>query len=284
MLRHIMTLVLTLTLLLGACALGEEINDKVTHYLLLGEDGYAEEISDDARTDTIVIVSFDEKYNRVIMTSVLRDCQINNLKGNPTKLNLLYKTYGLDGVIACLERELDIDIEGAVLVNFENVKPVIDALGGVDIEIDAEEASAIRKILLNDDPNLPQGAGMTHMTGRIALAYMRIRYSIGGDFGRTERQRKVVSQLVEKCRSLSLFELVDVYNAVSEGMQISLSPMQILSAISKGYSMITHDADFTQYYIPQDGTFYYDSLNGSSVLNVRWSTNKTRFHDMLNNP
>ena len=185
MLRRILTLVLTLLLLLGACALGEETNDKLTHYLLLGEDGYADEISSDARTDTIVIVTFDEKYNRVIMTSVLRDCQINNLKGNPTKINLLYKTYGLDGVIECLERELDIDIEGAVLVNFENVKPVIDALGGVDIEIDAEEAAAIRKILLNDDPNLPQGPGMTHMTGRIALAYMRIRYSTGGDFGRT---------------------------------------------------------------------------------------------------
>ena len=284
MLRRIMTLVLTLALLLGACALGEEINDQVTHYLLLGEDGYAEEISEDARTDTIVIVSLDEKYNRVIMTSVLRDCKINNLKGNPTKINLLYRTYGMDGLIQCLERELDIHIEGAVLVNFENVKPVIDALGGVDIEIDAEEAAAIRKILLNNDPNLPDGPGMTHMTGRIALAYMRIRYSVGGDFGRTERQRKVVSQLIDKCRDLSLMELVGVYNAVSEGMQISLSPMQILSAISKGYGMITGDADLVQYFIPQNGTFYYDSLNGSSVLNVRWTTNKTRFHEMLNNP
>ena len=75
-----------------------------------------------------------------------------------------------------------------------------------------------------------------------------------------------------------------MYNAVSEGMVISLSPMQILSAISKGYGMITNDADFTQYCIPQNGTFYYDSLNGSSVLNVRWTTNKTRFHEMLNNP
>ena len=68
------------------------------------------------------------------------------------------------------------------------------------------------------------------LNGRIALAYMRIRYSIGGDFGRTERQRKVVSQLIDKCRDLSLMELVGVYNAVSEGMQISLSPMQIKMA------------------------------------------------------
>lgn len=285
MFKRILTVLLVLTLLCGARALGETgKNDQVTHYLLLGEDGYAEEITDDARTDTIVIVSLDQKYNRVIMTSVLRDCQINNLKGNPTKINLLYRTYGMDGVIECLERELDIEIEGAVLVNFENVKPVIDALGGVDIEIDAEEASAIRRILLNDDPNLPKGPGMTHMTGRIALAYMRIRYSVGGDFGRTERQRKVVSQLVEKCRTLSLMQLVDVYNAVSGGLKINLGPMQILSAMRQGYGLLTSDADFTQYCIPQNGTFYYDTLGTSSVLNVRWGTNRTRFHEMLNNP
>ncbi len=285
MFKRILTVLLVLTLLCGARALGEtEANDQVTHYLLLGEDGYAEEITEDARTDTIVIVSLDQKYNRVIMTSVLRDCKINNRKGNPTKINLLYRTYGMDGVIECLERELDIEIEGAVLVNFENVKPVIDALGGVDIEIDAEEASAIRRILLNDDPNLPEGPGMTHMTGRIALAYMRIRYSVGGDFGRTERQRKVVSQLVEKCRTMSLTQLVDVYNAVSSGLKISLGPMQILSALAQGYGLLTSDADFTQYCIPQNGTFYYDTLGTSSVLNVRWKTNKTRFHEMLNNP
>ena len=82
--RRIFSALLTLFLLLGACALGEEVNDRETHYLLLGEDGYDSEITEDARTDTIVIVSFDEKYNRVIMTSVLRDCRINNLKGNPT--------------------------------------------------------------------------------------------------------------------------------------------------------------------------------------------------------
>ena len=62
-----------------------EENTQVSHYLLLGEDGYAEEVVEDARTDTIVLVSLDTRYNRVIMTSILRDCQINNPRGNPTK-------------------------------------------------------------------------------------------------------------------------------------------------------------------------------------------------------
>ena len=274
-----------LTLLLCAPALAEDVqeNTQVKHYLLLGEDGYADDITDDARTDTIVIVSLDEKFGRVIMTSVLRDSRINNPRGNPTKANLLYKYHGFDGVIGCLERELGIDIEGAVLVNFENVKPVIDALGGVDIEISESEYIAIKRILLGQDPNMPEGPGMVHMTGRIALAYMRTRaVGQGGDFGRTERQRKVVSQLFDKCRDLSLPELIGVYNQISAGLKMDLSAMDILGALASGYSLMTGGADFVEFRIPQDGTYSYGSLDGSSVLDVRWSTNRTRFHELLN--
>lgn len=282
--RFLAALVAALCLLCAMQAIAEE-NTQVKHYLLLGEDGYAEEITDDARTDTIVIVSLDEKYNRVIMTSVLRDSQINNPKGNPTKANLLYKYYGFEGVRACLERELDIQIEGAVLVNFENVKPVIDALGGVDIEIDTNEYIAIRNILMGKDPNMPDGPGLVHMTGRIALAYMRARATgQGGDFGRTERQRKVVSQLFDKCRDLSLPELVDIYNQISSGLLMDLSVMDILKALYSGFDLVKNDADFVEFRIPQDGTYSYGTLGSSSVLSVRWNTNRTRFHELLDNP
>lgn len=287
MIKRIMFLLLCILMLLPLAALGEqtEENTQLTHYLLLGQDGYAENIVEDARTDTIVIVSLDEKYNRVIMTSVLRDSKIRNPNGNDTKANLLYRYFGFDGIISCLERELDIEIKGAALVNFEHVKPVIDALGGVDIEIDQAEYLAIRSILMGKDPNMPKGAGMTHMTGRIALAYMRTRATgSGSDFERAQRQRKVVGQLFDKCRDLSLLELVGVYNQVSSGMKINLSAMDILGAISKGYGLIASGADFKEYSVPQKGTYSYGTVGDSSALDVRWKTNRTRFHEMLNNP
>lgn len=284
MLKRLFPLLLALLLLLPLAAQAEN-QTKATHYLLLGQDGYAEDIVEDARTDTIVIVTLDETHNRVIMTSVLRDSKINNPKGNATKANLLYKNYGFDGIIGCLERELDIEIEGGVLINFENVKPVIDALGGVDIEIDENEFIAIRNILMGKDPNMPKGPGMTHMTGRIALAYMRARATgHGGDFGRTQRQRKVVSQLFDKCRDLSLMELIGIYNQVSDGMKMNLSAMDILSAISKGYGLVAGGADFVEFSIPQGGTYSYGSVGDSSALDVRWRSNQTKFHDLLNNP
>lgn len=281
--RKLFCLLVLMMVLLGVCARAQE-NTQVKHYLLLGEDGYADEVVEDARTDTIVLVSLDTQYNRVVMTSILRDCQINNPNGNPTKMNLLFKNHGFDGIITCLERELDIEIEGAVLVNFENVKPVIDALGGVDIEIDENEYIAIRKILLDDDPNMPEGPGMVHMTGRIALAYMRDRSSGAGDFSRTERQRKVVSQLFDKCAELSLLELVGIYNEVSSGMSMNLSAMDILGVLSQGYDLMTDGADFVEFRIPQDGTYSYGQLGSSSVLNVRWQTNRDRFHALLDTP
>ena len=93
--KHFPAILLALLLsLMCAAALGET-NTQVKHYLMLGEDGYAEQVTDDARTDTIVLVSLDSKYNRVIMTSILRDSKINNPRGNETKINLLYKTMAL---------------------------------------------------------------------------------------------------------------------------------------------------------------------------------------------
>ncbi len=276
---------LTLVLMLMALAAMAEENTQVTHYLLLGQDGYAEEVTDDARTDTILLVSLDEKYNRVVMTSILRDCMIDTPRGNPTKINLLYRNYGFDGLIECVERELDVEIEGGVLVNFEHVKPVIDKLGGVDIEITNPEYLAIRNILLGKDPNMPDGPGMTHMTGRIALAYMRARATgEGGDFARTERQRKVLSQLVHKCRDLSLMELVGIYNDVSQGMEMNLGPLDILSAFKTGYGLVSNGAQFVQSSIPHAGQFYYDKLNSSSVLNVRWDSCREELHELLDNP
>lgn len=286
MFKRIISLLLCILLLpVWAMAEGAQENTKLTHYLLLGQDGYAEDIVKDARTDTIVLVTLDETYNRVVMTSVLRDSRIRNPNGNDTKANLLYRYFGFDGIIECLERELDIEIEGAVLVNFEHVKPVIDALGGVDIVIDENEYVAIKSILMGRDPNMPKGPGMTHMTGRIALAYMRARATgEGGDFSRTQRQRKVVSQLLDKCRGLSLTELVGIYNQVSGGVEMNLSAMDILGAISKGYKLIANGAVFEEFSIPQRGTYSYGTVGDSSALMVRWNSNRTKFHELLNNP
>lgn len=273
--------------LLAPAPCGAQETEGRHHYLLLGLDTYADDITDNARTDTMMLVTLDETYDRIILTSILRDTKIPNPSGNDTKINLLYKHYGIEGVTQVLERELEIEISGTVLINYESVKDLIDALGGVDIEITQNEANTISSILLNDDPNLPEGAGLAHMTGRIALAYMRNRWdtldgSSGGDFSRTERQRKVLTQLLDKCRNLSLSELSDVYNAISDGVETDMTALELLTAIQHGYGLL--QAQLCEYRIPADGTYRYGELNGSSVLSANWTRNKEYFHEMLDTP
>ena len=74
---------------------------------------------------------------------------------------------------------------------------------------------------------------------------------------------------------------VGLYNEVSSGMKMSLSAMDILSVLSQGYTLMTSGADFVEFRIPQDGTYSYGSVGSSSVLDVRWKTNKTRFHALM---
>ena len=258
------------------------VNEQVRHYLVLGQDTYDEEIQSDSRTDTILLVSLDTQYNRIVMTSIMRDSKVPTPKGNETKINTLYKFYGLDGLVSTVEKLLEIDVSGAVLINYENVKRLIDALGGVDIEIDINECLQISSILLHKDPNLPDGPGMTHMTGRIALAYMRDRSSGSGDFSRTQRQRNVIHELLKKCRSMSLSDLSAVYNAISDGVETDMDALELLIAFQTGYSLL--DGELIENNIPSSHTYSYGTLRGSSVLNVNWSKNRDALHALLNNP
>lgn len=283
----IIALALLLAMMPWAGVLGEgetevEVNTQVRHYLLLGQDTYADEVQSDARTDTIVLVTLDSKYKRIIMTSILRDSKIKNPRGNETKINNIYKFYGLEGLVSCIERELDINVSGSVLINYENIKPLIDALGGVDIEIDTNEYLQICSILLHKDPNLPKGPGMTHMTGRIALAYMRDRSSGSGDFSRTERQRKVFNELLKKCRQMTLADLSEVYNAVSGGFETDMNALEMLMVFQSGYTLL--DGDVVEHTIPVNKTYSYGTIGTSSVLDVRWEKNKTLLHDIFNTP
>ena len=281
-------LALLMLALVCATALGET-NTQVKHYLMLGEDGYAEHVTDDARTDTIVLVSLDTKYNRVILTSILRDSKINNPRGNETKINLLYKNHGFSGIISCLERELDIQIEGAILVNFENVKPVIDALGGVDIDVHDNEIDHLNNYqrsmfvenendALNENIVKVTHSGMQTLSGLQATAYCRIRY-VGDDFGRAERQRKVLMACMDKAKTMSPTTLVSILNKVMENVYTNLDVTEMASILS----------DVANYQIvAQDGVPFEDSRTtgtigkkGSCVIPLDLETNVVKLHELL---
>ena len=76
-----------------------------------------------------------------------------------------------------------------------------------------------------------------------------------------------------------------MYNSVSSGMEMNLSAMDILGAMKQGYGLLTSGADFVENHIPAKGTYSYGVVgDSSSALEVRWNSNKKKFHELLNNP
>ncbi len=255
---------------------------KPKNYLLLGQDYYTEASESSSRTDTIVMVSLDTARNRLIFTSILRDSQVTTPKGAENKLNTVFSNYSYDGIKETLKKHLNVDIDGVVVINFQTIKDLIDAFGGVDIEITKNEYGMIHSILLGQDPNMPDGPGMTHMSGRIALAYMRDRYSGSGDFTRTEHQRKVLAQLLLKASSMTLPQMLDIYNTIRGNVKTDMSAIQLLSVLQTAYPLI--NAEIINHHVPQDRTFQYSSLRGSSVLVVDWKKNTKILDELLNPP
>ena len=282
--RRALALTLCLALLCACLPLfahAEEARPVLQHYLVLGQDYYSASGVGSARTDTIMVVSLDSTNNRIIFTSVLRDSKVTTPGGGENKLNTVYRYHGFEGVRSTIEKHLGIALEGTIVFDFDSIKALIDALGGVDIEITAAEYGNIYSILLGQDPNMPKGPGMAHMTGRIALAYMRDRSSGAGDFTRTEHQRKVLGQLLAKCSALSISDLLNVYNALRSGVQTDLSEVQVLQAMQIAYKLLRADAQEVEYHIPAKRTYSYGELRGSSVLSVNWKRNRILLDALL---
>ncbi|MCL2545411.1 MAG: LCP family protein [Clostridia bacterium] len=259
-------------------------NDRpgLKHYLVLGMDYYTVRESVSARSDVVLLVSLDPGGNRIIFTSILRDCKVTTPGGGENKLNTVHANYGIAGVKSTVERHLQLEIEGVVMMDFDAIKALIDALGGVELEISLAEYRWIYSILRGDDPNMPTGPGLTHMSGRIALAYMRDRHAGGSDFTRTANQRKVLAELMKKVSALSLPEMLHVYNTVGGMVSTDMDMMQMAAAFQMTYGL--RNAQFVEHRVPADRTFAYGRLRGSSVLNVQWRRNRDLLQELFYPP
>jgi len=256
-----------------------EDRPELAHYLVLGLDYYVGETATSARSDVVLLVTLDPGGNRVIFTSILRDCKVTTPGGGENKLNTVYANYGLGGVKSTIERHLQIQIEGVVTMSFESIKALIDALGGVELDITLTEYRWIHSILRGQDPDMPKGPGLTQMSGRIALAYMRDRHGGGSDMVRTRNQRKVLAEMMKKVSTLSLAEMVRIYNEISSMVTTDMDVPQMVAALQTVYGL--RHAEFVEHRVPADRTYAYGRLRGSSVLDVRWRRNREILQELF---
>ena len=211
-------------------AISEEAEISGTGYLtvaLFGLDTRATDEEMGARSDTIMVASLNRETKEIKLVSVYRDTLLQLSDGTYNKANAAYAYGGEEEAVAMLNKNLDLNIEHYVSVDFSVLVHVIDALGGIDINVEeAENGMDIIPYLNNyvvevikntgvDSAPFTQ-LGQQHLNGVQATAYARLRYGGGDDYKRTERQRQVLEQIAIKAQKAKLSTINKIIDKVLE--------------------------------------------------------------------
>ena len=222
------------------------------------------------------------------MTSLLRDMYVEIPGKGGNRLNAAYSYGGAELLMETIEQNFDIPVNRCVQVNFEAFANLVDAVGGVDLELSTEEIEYVNGYLveynmLTDRPqgtdNMdPAASGMVHLNGPQALAYCRNRY-IGTDFGRTERQRKVLTEVIKKIPGTTLTNGSELFNGLMPNLTTNLTRMECFRLSLMAGRLITYDIVSDS--IPQTGTYKNSTIRGMAVLEVDFDANKKYLKEKL---
>ena len=221
---------------------------------LFGVDSRSKQLEKSTRTDTIMIASINLDTNEVKLISVYRDTWLNLSTDSYSKANAAYAKGGPQQALSMLNMNLDMDITDFVTVGFDGLIDVIDAVGGVEIDVKEAEIKDLNNYQIsmsgrktgtvnaNGDENFEATigvdytpvtrSGMQTLNGLQATAYARIRYVGNGDFERTARQRTVLTQVAKKAITLNPDTLNKITEAVFDEIATSLELSEILSLLS----------------------------------------------------
>ena len=227
----------------NAIGITEETKKSLKGYrniALLGIDSRADDYGLGNRTDCIIIASINEETKDVKMFSVYRDTYLEGVEKNTKKLDKVTHAYsygGAQNTLLALNTNLDLNIKEYVTINFDSLISAINAMDGVDIEIEKDELKYINEYI--DALVQTSGVKSTHITktglqkldGVQAVAYSRIRYTAGGDYKRTERMRDVVQAMVKRAKGLGFNQLQKLATKVLPLVRTNLSETDIMGLL-----------------------------------------------------
>ncbi len=228
-------------------------DDKLVNILVVGQDG--REAVGRTRTDTMILLSFNPETNEASMISFLRDLYVQIPGRSDNRLNAAYVFGGFSLLKNTFKANFDINIDGCFKIDFEGFEDVIDILGGVDIELTAAEAK-----IIGDGAH----EGVSHLDGDHALMYARIR-KLDSDFGRTHRQRNIVTAVFNKVKKSSVSDLLKLVDVVLPYLSTDMSNSQIMRIAIK-YAPALASLKISTHSIPAEGTYKDASIRGMAVL------------------
>lgn len=218
--------------------------ERYTTIALFGLDNRANGDFGRGNSDVIIIASINEKTKEVKLASVYRDTYLNmtDTQLGYRKANAAYANGGVDLAVSMLNVNLDLDITDYVVVDFNAVATAVDLLGGIEIELTQEEANLINGYI--DEVEEVTGkrsekiysGGWYNLNGVQATSYARIRYTLGDDYKRTERQRLVIQKMVEKALASDLGTINKLVDELLPEIKTSLTTTEVLGLAKDAFS------------------------------------------------
>ena len=227
--------------------------------VIFGIDSNQDDLSNDFRTDSIIVLSLNENNNTVKMFSIYRDTYfkmdldvVDNKKVSEKqvifdKVNHAYYD-GVENSLKVINTNMDLNISEYVIGNYSTVIDAVEFLDGIELDITKDElkyingyVEHINKTTKNKSPKVTT-AGTQKVNGVQACAYCRIRYTEGGDYKRTERMRTVLNKIAEKVRALPLSQINEFLNVVLPDIETNIKVDDIINMIPKALTISVEDS------------------------------------------
>ena len=216
--------------------------------LVLGCD--EREGENQARADVIIVATIRPDDKEVSLFSIPRDTRVAIEGHGKDKINHAMAFGGIPLITDSVELLLGIQIDHAVKVNFDGFINVIDALGGVNINVPEKMYKPLEAIDL-----LP---GYQTLYGEDALAFVRWRGDGLGDYGRIARQQQFIAALTEKVKNMSVGQALDVLDAVMDSIETDMTVREMTSYAT---NLIGLSSDKVHTYSFVGGSVYINGVN-----------------------
>lgn len=235
-------------------------NSKLINILLIGQDRRPGE--ERTRSDSMILCTVNPGTKTLTLTSILRDLYVQIPGYEDNRINAAYAAGGMPLLDETLETNFGIHVDGNVEVDFGQFSEIIDLLGGVSLEIRADEAAEINRLVWGSSLT----TGEQTLNGEQALVYARIRkLDSDSDFSRTNRQRKLLTALIQQHKNLNLSTLTALYQELLPSINTDLTQYQIVSYGLTVFPMLKNLKIVSQR-IPAEEYYEDRTIRGMSVL------------------
>ena len=261
----------------------DEASSDITNIAFFGID--ARNTEEPSRSDSIMILSVDTKNKKIKMSSIMRDTYVTIKGHGKTKINHAYAYGKAPLAIRTINENFNLNIRDYVTVDFFNLEKIINSIDGVTIDVAKDEVDLMNSYMAEtagiEKKSVTRitNSGPQTLNGMQAVAYTRIRYTAGGDFKRTERQRTVLTGMLTKIQSLGAMEFPSVVSKLLPLTETSLSSMDI---IKLGTKVVTSKSTkLEQERFPVDGYCSGKTISGVWYLTADIPSTTEHIHKFI---